>query len=137
MTTKEIAEILQEDRKKITNIVKKSKLPIKRLNSGYWFKESDIELVRKEINKTKQRSAAKVKFLKTHWNAIKDDNQRDDIIDLYGEWFGVGYLAAALAVNRFFLDESQRIYKENKPRIETREDGTVVQVFQSKINIES
>ena len=137
MKTKEIAEILQEDRQKITSIIKKSNLPIRRLKSGYWFKDSDIELVRKEINKTKQRSAERVEFLKTHWSAIKDDSQRGDVIGFYSKCFGVGSMAAAVAVNNFFMSESKRIYLQNKPRIETREDGTVVRVLQSKINIES
>jgi hypothetical protein len=53
---------------------------------------------------------------------------------MYATKFDINPQAAATQVNKFLFDESQRICKENKPRVEVREDGTIVHVFQSKIN---
>jgi hypothetical protein len=53
---------------------------------------------------------------------------------MYATKFDINPAAASTQVNKFLLAESQRICKANKPRIEVREDGAIVHVFQSKIN---
>ena len=76
----------------------------------------------------------KQEFLKSFWNEIRDDFKRKKIVEMYATKFNIHPQAAAIQVNKFLFDESQRICKENKPRIEVREDGAIVHVYQSKIN---
>ena len=134
MRTKEVAEILGQDKGRITNIIRDKKYKIKKLKSGYWYTPEDVELLRKEIERVDNLPKEKNYYLTLFWNDIKDDNKRGEVIKNYGIKFDVDYGAASTAVNKFLLDESQRIFRANKTRIEAREDGTIVQVYQSKIN---
>jgi len=134
MRTKEVAEILGQDKGRITNIIRDKKYKIKKLKSGYWYTPEDVELLRKEIERVDNLPKEKNYYLTLFWNDIKDDNKRGEVIKNYGIKFDVDYGAASAAVNQFLLDESQRIFRQNKTRIEAREDGTIVQVYQSKIN---
>jgi hypothetical protein len=134
MTTKEVAKILGQPNTRITNLVKDRKLKVKRLKSGYWYTNEDVERIRQEVERIDNLRKGKIEFLNLFWNEIKDDNKRKKVISNYATKFDIEFAAAQVAVNRFLLEESQRLCKSNKPRIETREDGTVVQVYQSKIN---
>jgi hypothetical protein len=134
MTTKQLCIKLKCNPHQLTRVIKVKELNVERTKLGYWFTPEQAEIVSNEIERIARMPREKQEFLKLFWNEIKDDFKRKKIVEMYATKFDINSQAAATQVNKFLFDESQRICKANKPRIEVREDGTIVQVYQSKIN---
>ena len=134
MTTKQLCIKLKCNPHQLTRVIKVKELNVERTKLGYWFTPEQAEIIEDEIERIARMPREKQEFLKLFWNEIKDDFKRKKIVEMYATKFEIHPQAAATQVNKFLFDESQRICKANKPRIEVREDGTIVHVFQSKIN---
>jgi hypothetical protein len=134
MTTKQLCIKLKCNPHQLTRVIKVKELNVELTKSGYWFTPEQAEIVSDEIERIARMPREKQEFLKLFWNEIRDDFKRKKIVQMYATKFDINPQAAANQVNKFLFDESQRICKENKPRVEVREDGTIVHVFQSKIN---
>jgi hypothetical protein len=134
MTIKQLCIKLKCNPHQLTRVIKVKELNVERTKLGYWFTPEQAEIVSDEIERIARMPREKQEFLKLFWNEIKDDTKRKKVVKDYATKFDINPEAASTQVNKFLFDESQRICKENKPRIEVREDGTIVHVFQSKIN---
>jgi len=134
MTTKQLCIKLKCNPHQLTRVIKVKELNVDRTKLGYWFTPEQAEIISSEIERIARMPREKQEFLKLFWNEIRDDFKRKKIVEMYATKFDINPQAASTQVNKFLLEESQRICKANKPRIEVREDGTIVQVFQSKIN---
>jgi hypothetical protein len=134
MTTKQLCIKLKCNPHQLTRVIKVKELNVELTKSGYWFTPEQAEIIANEIERIAKMPREKQEFLKLFWNEIKDDFKRKKIVEMYATKFDINLQVAATQVNKFLFDESQRICKANKPRIEVREDGAIVQVYQSKIN---
>ena len=134
MTTKQLCIKLKCKPHQLTRVIKVKKMNVELTKLGYWFTPEQAEIVSDEIERIARMPREKQEFLKLFWNEIKDDFKRKKIVEMYATKFDINLQVAATQVNKFLFDESQRICKANKPRIEVREDGTIVQVYQSKVN---
>ena len=134
MTTKQLCIKLKCHPHQLTRVIKVKELNVELTKSGYWFTPEQAEIMANEIERIARMPREKQEFLKLFWNEIKDDTRRKKIVEMYATKFDINPAAAATQVNKFLFAESQRICKANKPRIEVREDGAIVHVYQSKIN---
>jgi hypothetical protein len=134
MTTKQLCIKLKCSPQRMNQTIQRLALKVEKTKSGYWFTLEQAEIISSEIERRDREPQEKEAFLKLFWNEIKDDFKRKKVVKDYATKFDINPAAAATHVNKFLFEESQRLYRQNKPRIEVREDGTVVQVYQSKIN---
>jgi hypothetical protein len=136
MRTGEVSRLLSAPISTIIFLIKTRKIKVNKSNKQYFYTPENIEQIKKELIYFKQKKDEKKWFLELFWDEIKDDNKRGDVVKNYSIRFEVGKTAAGVVVNNYLVERSKQNYQKTKERVETREDGTVVLVLQSKINFE-
>lgn len=136
MRTGDVSKIVGAPVWTIIKLVQNRKIPVKKPNKHYFYTPENVEQIKKELVWFKKIKEEKEHFLNLFWDEIRDDNKREKVIRNYAIRFEISKPAATIAVNNYLLERSKQNYKQHKERIETREDGTVVIVLQSKINFE-
>jgi hypothetical protein len=136
MRTGEVSRLLSAPISTIIFLIKTRKIKVNKSNKQYFYTPENIEQIKKELIYFKQKKDEKKWFLELFWDEIKDDNKRGDVVKNYSIRFEVGKTAAGVVVNKYLVERSKQNYQKTKERVETREDGAVVLVLQSKINFE-
>jgi ribosomal protein S13 len=81
-----------------------------------------------------KRRSKHEKFMREMWEDINRDETRAYAALAFAKRFGYKVTSAREIINRFHFEETKRLHKLKTPRIEELEDGTVVHVYQSKLN---